>query len=99
MRQFLVSMLIFCPLFAIAAAQKFEVAVDGMTCEDCAQSISMALNKIPNIDKSSVKVSLKAKSATLTMNDSNKQTEAQVKKAIEDAGYVVKSIHLLAAGK
>ena len=88
----LVSTLVFVPLVVFAGSQSFQVAIEGMTCADCAKAISMALEKIPDIDKSSVKVSLSGKSATLKMNDSNKETQALVKKAVEDAGYTVKSI-------
>lgn len=91
-RQLLVSAFVFAPLVAFAGAQNFQVAIEGMTCADCAKAVSMALEKIPDIDKSSVKVSLTGKTATLKMNDSNKETQALVKKAIEDAGYTVKSV-------
>jgi copper chaperone CopZ len=44
-----------------------------------------------------VKVVLKAKTATLTVNDGKPETTEQIKKAIEDAGYKVTAVHTSAS--
>lgn len=58
--------------------------VQGMTCATCPITVKTAIKKLKGI--SAVKVSLEEKNALVDF-DSSKTTVAEVKKAIEDAGY------------
>jgi copper chaperone CopZ len=86
------------PLLA-SASQGYEVTVKGMTCADCAATVKEALSKIPGIEKNSVKVVLKEKKATFSVANNDKEISAQVKKAIEDAGYTVAAVTPVADSK
>jgi copper chaperone CopZ len=77
-------------------AQNYDVKIEGMTCDSCVKSVTSALSKLPNIDPKSVKVVLKAKTATLTMNDAKPETIEAIKKAIATAGYKVTAVNTIA---
>lgn len=62
------------------------IAVKGMTCAGCVNSVSKALNSVEGVQK--VDVSLEKNAATVTFDDSKVQVE-NLKTAIEDAGYDV----------
>ncbi|MFD1674777.1 heavy-metal-associated domain-containing protein [Alicyclobacillus fodiniaquatilis] len=62
------------------------IAVKGMTCAGCVNSVSKALNSVEGVQK--VDVSLEKNAATVTFDDSKVQVE-NLKIAIEDAGYDV----------
>lgn len=93
MRAFLLSLLFVLPLTSFAAkAGTYEVKIDGMTCEPCAQSVTKALQKIPNLEKDAVTVVLKENKATVRTANVSKETSEQIKQAITKAGYTVTSI-------
>ena len=58
--------------------------VGGMTCGGCANSVRKAVAAVPGVQ--SVDVSLEAAQATVTYDDAKAQA-AQLKSAIEDAGF------------
>ena len=80
------------PFLALAGAAQYNVTVDGMTCDSCAKSVTSALSKIPGVDAKSVKVVLKKKTATFTVAEDKKEFTAEIKQAIEKAGYTVTDI-------
>lgn len=86
---------------ALAESKKYDVKVEGMHCAPCVQAIKEALNKVDGIEKDSVQVVLKKKSATFTVANDDAQMESKVRQAIEDQGYTVKMIngHKVAAVK
>ena len=93
MRAFLLSLLLVLPLSSLAAkAGSYEVKIDGMTCEPCAQSVTKALQKIPGLEKDAVTVVLKENKATVRTANVSKETSDQIKQAIEKAGYKVVTI-------
>lgn len=61
-----------------------ELKVKGMTCEHCVRRVKKALEGIPEVQN--VEVSLENETASFTYNP-NHYSSAQVKEAIEDAGY------------
>lgn len=68
------------------AKQTFELAVGGMTCNNCVAHVTKALEGVPGVKKA--KVSLEAASATVTAKpDVSKEALAA---AVKAAGYEVK---------
>ncbi|EPZ45091.1 copper chaperone CopZ [Alicyclobacillus acidoterrestris] len=62
------------------------IPVQGMTCSGCVNSVTKALTAVEGVQK--VEVSLEQNQATVTFDES-KVTMANLKDAIEDAGYDV----------
>ncbi len=60
--------------------------VEGMSCSHCEKAVTNALNELNGV--SDTKVDLKGKTATVTY-DTELVTEADMKEAIEDAGYEI----------
>lgn len=60
--------------------------VEGMSCSHCEKAVTNALNELSGV--SDTKVDLKGKTATVTY-DTELVTEADMKEAIEDAGYEI----------
>ncbi len=59
-------------------------SIDGMTCASCAQTVEKAVQKLPGVKTANVNL------ATEKMNiqfDSSALTEADIQKAVADAGY------------
>lgn len=63
------------------------VFVEGMTCAHCVARVTNALSKVSGVKQ--VKVDLKTNKATL---QGEPPSEADLRQAVEDAGYVVKSV-------
>lgn len=62
------------------------IAIQGMTCSGCVNSVTKALNAVDGVQ--TVDVSLEQNSATVTFDDA-KVDLGSLKEAIEDAGYDV----------
>lgn len=86
--------LVLAPNLVFASPTSYDVKIDGMTCGSCVNNVKAALSKLPNVDKGSVKVVLKNKTATLTFTDDKKENMDAVKKAVESAGYQVTAINI-----
>ncbi len=63
------------------------VFVEGMTCDHCVARVTNALSKVSGVKQ--VKVDLKTNKASLKAEN---PSEADLRQAVEDAGYVVKAI-------
>ena len=63
------------------------VRISGMHCQNCADAVTKALDKIDSV---SAKVSLKGKKAIVSYD--SEVDEERLRKAVEDAGYQVVSI-------
>ncbi len=87
------SVLLITSSFALAEPKAFDVKVEGLHCAACTQAVKEALAKIPGVEKQSLEVSLKKKEATFKTATEDKTMNAQIQKAIEDAGYTVSSIN------
>lgn len=60
------------------------IAVAGMTCGGCVASVTRALKAVPGVHE--VQVTLTPGAAKVSFDESN-TSEADIKTAIEDAGY------------
>ncbi len=77
------------PLIAFANPQNVEVKIDGMTCASCAKKVTENLQKVPNLDKASVKIDLAANTAKVKVANADAQTIAAIQDAVTKAGYKV----------
>lgn len=68
------------------SSSKIIIPIGGMTCASCASSVEKAVNQLDGID--SVKVNIATEKANITYNQNIVQL-AEIKKAIEQAGYKV----------
>lgn len=66
--------------------ETIQLNIQGMTCNGCVNSVKNVLQKIPGV--ASVEVSLEQNRATVTYNP-GQANPAQLKAAVEDAGYDV----------
>lgn len=62
------------------------IAVGGMTCTGCVNSVTMALRAVPGVAK--VEVSLEEKRAKILFDESAASIE-KLRQAVENAGYQV----------
>jgi copper ion binding protein len=58
--------------------------VDGMTCNNCVQSVHTVVSQLPGVD--TLSVNLEQKLATVTFDDAQVSVE-QIAETIEDAGF------------
>jgi periplasmic mercuric ion binding protein len=72
-----------------ALAENVQITVRGMVCSFCAQGIEKNLGKLEGV--SNVKVSLEKKEVTL-VTSSDKVSDEQLRKVVNDAGYDVENI-------
>ena len=80
-------------LLAVAAsgtAATIEMAVNGLVCAFCAQGIEKKLKKFPATAE--VVVSLEHRLVAVSLKDGQDIPDADLRKALTDAGYTVKSI-------
>jgi periplasmic mercuric ion binding protein len=80
-------------LLAVAAsstAATIEMTVNGLVCAFCAQGIEKKLKKFPAT--SEVLVSLEHRLVAVSLKDGQDIPDADLRKALTDAGYTVKEI-------
>jgi periplasmic mercuric ion binding protein len=80
-------------LLAIAApgtAATIEMTVNGLVCAFCAQGIEKKLKKFPAT--SEVVVSLEHRLVAVSLKEGQDISDAELRKALMDAGYTVKAI-------
>jgi copper chaperone CopZ len=80
-------------LLAVAAgsaATTIEMSVYGLVCAFCAQGIEKKLKKLPAT--SEVVVNLEHRLVAVLLKDGQDIPDADLRKALTDAGYTVKSI-------
>jgi copper chaperone CopZ len=88
------SLFIFCLLLiggANANAATIELKVYGLVCGFCAQGIEKTLRKNPAVED--VVVSLENKLVAVMLRLGQDLSDADVQKALQDAGYTVKAIN------
>lgn len=88
LRQLVLSLLFFLPSLALAASN-IEVKIDGMTCAGCVNAVTKKLENVPNVDKASIQVVLKEKTAKLSVSSADEKTLEAIKKAVAEAGFKV----------
>jgi len=76
---------------APAAAATIEMDVNGLVCAFCAQGIEKKLRAFPAT--TDVVVSLEKKLVALSTKEGTDIDDEELRKALTDAGYAVKTIH------
>ena len=75
---------------SISTAATIEMTVNGLVCAFCAQGIEKKLKKFPATAE--VVVSLEHRLVAVALKDGQDIPDADLRKALTDAGYTVKSI-------
>jgi copper chaperone CopZ len=75
---------------SISSAATIEMTVNGLVCAFCAQGIEKKLKKFPATAE--VVVSLEHRLVAVALKDGQDIPDADLRKALTDAGYTVKSI-------
>jgi copper chaperone CopZ len=75
---------------ASSGAATIEMTVNGLVCAFCAQGIEKKLKKFPATAE--VVVNLEHRLVAVALNDGQDISDADLRKALTDAGYSVKSI-------
>ncbi len=90
MRQLLIVLAAMAALGTTAAAATIEMKVNGLVCAFCAQGIEKTLRKNPAT--ADVIVSLEHRLVAIATKEGKDISDAELKQALEDAGYDVKSL-------
>jgi copper chaperone CopZ len=83
-------LLLACAASASAQAATIEMKVSGLVCAFCAQGIEKQLRKFPAT--ADVAVSLEQKLVAVALKDGQDIPDAELRRALTNAGYTVKSI-------
>jgi copper chaperone CopZ len=75
---------------ASSSAATIEMSVNGLVCAFCAQGIEKKLKKFPATAE--VVVSLEYRLVAVSLKDGQDIPDADLRKALTDAGYTVKAI-------
>jgi copper chaperone CopZ len=75
---------------ASSTAATIEMTVNGLVCAFCAQGIEKKLKKFPATAE--VVVSLEQRLVAVALKDGQDISDADLRKALTDAGYTVKAI-------
>src|SRR5450631_2726813 len=86
----LLSAVILLAVSASSTAATIEMSVNGLVCAFCAQGIEKKLKKFPAT--SEVVVNLEHRLVAVSLKDGQDIADADLRKALTDAGYTVKSI-------
>jgi len=81
-------------LWAAAAAaqgQSYALEVDGLACPFCAYGIEKQLRRVEGVE--AIDVDVKAGRVVVTLAQGRALSEAQARKAIEDAGFTLRGFH------
>ena len=84
------SALTFFAVSTISSAATIEMTVNGLVCAFCAQGIEKKLKKFPATAE--VVVNLEHRLVAVALKDGLDIPDADLRKALTDAGYTVKSI-------
>ncbi len=85
-----IAVLVWMQTMPIAAAATIEMDVNGLVCAFCAQGITKKLHAFPAT--AGVVVSLENKLVAVSTKDGQDISDADLKRALTDAGYTVKAI-------
>jgi copper chaperone CopZ len=72
-------------------ATTIKVVVEGVTCPSCAASIENRVKELPGVK--SVEISIGSGNLTVFLKDGATVSETEISKAVEAAGYKLKSSH------
>lgn len=90
-----VALLIACSPLAAFAGTPVDVKIEGMTCSSCVESVNKELGKLDELEKGSVKVSLKGNHANVVLKNDDAKTRQAVTDAITKAGFKVAKIDVV----
>ncbi len=74
---------------ALAAPQAFKLGVDGLACPFCAYGIEKELSSVEGVE--SIEIDIKEGVVIVTMADGVTLDETEARKAVEDAGFDLRS--------
>ncbi len=77
------------PAVALAAPQAFKLGVDGLACPFCAYGIEKKLSSIEGVEN--IDIDIKEGVVIVTMADGATLDESAARKAVEDAGFDLRS--------
>lgn len=77
-------------LMSLPAFAAIVASIPAMTCQDCAESITAELKANPAVDK--VVIDVAAKTATITVKDGAALSDAEIKQAVEKAGFLLAGV-------
>lgn len=83
-------MLMMLMVTAASSAGTIEMTVNGLVCAFCAQGIEKKLKKFPAT--ADIVVNLEHRLVAVSLKDGQDIADADLRKALTDAGYTVKSI-------
>jgi len=75
---------------AAANARTYTIWVDGLACPFCSYGIEKQLSKLPGV--ATVKTSIKSGTVTLKTKGNQKITDAELRAAVDRAGFSVRKI-------
>lgn len=77
------------------AAERYQLAVDGLACPFCAYGVEKRLSAVEGVK--SIDTDIKSGRVVVTLDDGKTLTESAAKKAVEDAGFTLKAFSKLSA--
>jgi len=78
---------------AVAGAQRYALQVKGLACPFCAYGIEKQLKKLDAVD--AVRIDIGQGHVVVTAREGDSLSEAQLKQAVEDAGFTLSGIEEL----
>ena len=88
--------LLLSPPSAYAAANVYELEVDGLACPFCTYGVEKRLSTIEGVEK--VDVELKKGVVIVTMTAGTALTENQAQRAVRDAGFTLRGFSQIQRG-
>ncbi len=80
-----------------AAAEAYDLRVDGLACPFCAYGIEKQLRRIDGVE--SVSTEIASGTVTVTMEEGATLEEGVARRAVEDAGFTLRSFEQTSAGQ
>ena len=77
-------------LMSLPAFAAIVAHIPAMTCQDCAESIEKELKANPSV--TGVTIDVDAKTATIAVKDGAELTDAEIKKSVEAAGFLLDGV-------
>lgn len=82
---FIAALLLATTVFAKPLTGEVHVQVKGMVCSFCAQGLTKAFKKMPEVEK--IDVSLEGKFVHLTLKKDKSLEDTKILETVKDAGY------------
>jgi len=95
MKKIMIAILLLCSITAFSQIKSATLTASGLTCSMCSKAIYKALQKVPTIK--SIEPDVEKSTFTIQFNDADKIALDDVKKAVENAGFSVASMQVVAS--